>query len=204
MGAYDNLSDTQLDVMREIGNIGAGNACTALSVLLGTTVDMSVPSIHLVSTDMAVELVGDSGLCLGVCVDVTDDLKGMMVNIVSRDFAQRIINTFYPKELEGMDKLDEMDSSVLNEMANITSGAYANSLATLTGLLVNIGTPSQIVGKVDELMRVPAEKFMSPGEKLVVIDEEFLIGEDRISSNMILALEGDSLVKLFGKLGVTI
>lgn len=204
MGAYDNLSDTQLDVMREIGNIGAGNACTALSVLLGTTVDMSVPSIHLVSTDMAAEIVGDSGLCLGVCVDVTDDLQGMMINIVSRDFAQRIVNTSYPKELESMDKLDEMDASVLNEMANITSGAYANSLATLTGLLVNIGTPSQIVGKVDELMLIPAQKFMSPGEKLVVIDEEFLIGEDRISSNMILALESESLVKLFGKLGVTI
>ena len=204
MSAYDNLNDIQLDVMREIGNIGAGNACTALSVLLGTTVDMSVPSIHLIGSDAAAELLKDSGLCMGICVEVTDDLNGMMINIVSCDFAKRIINTFYPKEIDSVEQLDEMDSSVLNEMANITSGAYANSLATLTSMLVNIGTPKQVVGTVDELMKMPAKQFMSPGEKLVVIDEEFLIGDERISSNMILALESDSLVKLFGKLGVQI
>ena len=205
MSAYDNLNDLQLDVMREIGNIGAGNACTALSVLLGTTVDMSVPSIHLLSSDSAVEhLGGDSDDVLGICVDVTDDLQGMMINVVTKSFAERIINTFYAKTLENMSTLDEMDSSVLNEMANITSGAYANSLATLTGMLVNIGTPSQVPGTVASILKIPAEKFVSPGEKLVVIDEEFLIGEERVSSNMILALESDSLIKLFNKLGVQI
>lgn len=205
MSAYDNLSDMQLDVMREIGNIGAGNACTALSVLLGTTVDMSVPSIHLLSSDSVVEhLGGEANDVLGICVDVTDDLQGMMINVITKSFAERIINTFYAKTLENMSTLDEMDSSVLNEMANITSGAYANSLASLTGLVVNIGTPSQVPGTVSSVMRIPMDQFMSPGEKLVVIDEEFLIGEERVSSNMILALESDSLVKLFGKLGVQI
>lgn len=204
MSAYENLNDIQLDVMREVGNIGAGNACTALSVLVGSTVDMSVPSIHLLGADDASKMFKDSGVCLGICVDVADDIEGMMINIVTRDFAQRIINTFYPKELESVEQLDEMDASVLNEMANITSGAYANALASLTNLRVDIRTPNQVVGDVDTLMRIPAERFMSAGEKLVVIDEEFLIGEDRISSNMILALESDSLIKLFERLGVQI
>lgn len=204
MSAYENLNDIQLDVMREIGNIGAGNACTALSGLLNVAVDMSVPSIHLVGTDDVSEMLKDSGVCLGVCVDVADDIDGMMINIVTRDFAQRIINTFYPKEFESVEQLDEMDASVLNEMGNITSGAYANALATLSNLRVDIRTPQQVIGDVDTLMRIPAEKFISPGEKLVVIDEEFLIGDERISSNMILALESDSLVKLFERLGVQI
>lgn len=204
MSAYDNLNDMQLDVMREIGNIGAGNACTALSVLLGTTVDMSVPSIHLVGTDVAAEMLNNDDLVMGICVDITDDLSGMMINIITKSFAERIINTFYPKSLESVANLDEMDSSVLNEMANITSGAYANSLATLTGMLVNIGTPKQETGTVASIMNIPAANFISPGEKLVIIDEEFLIGEERVSSNMILALESDSLVKLFSKLGVQI
>ena len=205
MSAYDNLNDIQLDVMREIGNIGAGNACTALSMLLGTMVDMSVPDIHLVSADMATECLNtDGGDVLGICVDVTDDLQGIMINIVTKSFAERIINTFYAKTLENMRSLDEMDSSVLNEMANITSGAYANSLASLTGMLVNIGTPNQIPGSLTEIMSIPAKQFISPGEKLVVIDEEFIIGEEKVTSNMILALESDSLIKLFGKLGVEI
>lgn len=205
MSAYENLNDLQLDVMREIGNIGAGNACTALSVLLGTMIDMSVPNIHLLSYDSTTELLGGEDTdVLGICVDVTDDLEGMMIHVVHKNFAERIINTFYEKHLDTLTGLDEMDSSVLNEMANITSGAYANSMATLTGMLVNIGTPKQIPGKIGEIMSIPTKQFVSPGEQMVVIDEEFTIGNEHISSNMILALESDSLVKLFSKLGVQI
>jgi chemotaxis protein CheC len=97
-----------------------------------------------------------------------------------------------------------MDSSVLNEMANITSGAYANSLATLTSLFVNIGTPEQIPGKVSDIMKLPLTEFVKPGEKVLVVEEEFTIDDEHISSNMILALESDSLEKLFSRLGVQV
>lgn len=203
MSAYENLNELQLDVMREIGNIGAGNACTALSVLLGTTIDMSVPQVQLLGYESTAEhLGGEDNMVIGLKVSITDDLEGMMVHIVQKQFAERIINTFYAKEIDDITTLDEMDSSVLNEMANITSGAYANSMATLTGLLVNIGTPTQIPGKVSDIMQLPITEFVKPGEKILMVDEEFTIGEEHISSNMIMALESDSLEKLFSKLGV--
>lgn len=203
MGTYDALNELQFDVVREIGNIGAGNACTALSVLLGTTVDMAVPSVKVLDIDEASRyLGGDSTSVVGIRVDVTDDLQGMMFHMVSKTFAERLINTFYAKSLETLDSLDEMDSSVLNEMANITSGAYANSIATLTGLFVNIGAPVQQCSTVGDVLRIPFENNMAIGDKILVIDEEFEIGEERISSNMLLVLEKDSLGKLFDELGV--
>ncbi|MDO4965744.1 MAG: chemotaxis protein CheC [Lachnospiraceae bacterium] len=203
MGAYDNLNELQFDVMREIGNIGAGNACTALSVLLGTTIDMSVPSIQLLGfEDTSDYLGGPDTEVLGVKIDVTDDLEGMMFHIVNKRFAERIINTFYEKKLESFASIDEMDSSVISEMANITSGAYANSIATLTGLLVNIGTPNQQANTVKEILRIPLEAFAKAGDKILVVDEQFIIDKEQITSNMILVLENDSLKKLFEKLGV--
>ena len=203
MVSYDSLNDLQKDVMREIGNIGAGNACTALSVLMGTPIDMSVPNVQLIGFDNAKELLGgEDQIVLGIRVNVTDDLEGMMIHVIQKPFAQRIINTFYEKNLESFDALDEMDASVLNEMANITSGAYANSIATLTGLFVNIATPLQIKGSVGDIMKIPLDTFINSGEHILVVDEEFVINEEQISSNMILALEADSLTKLFGKLGV--
>lgn len=204
MGA-ESFNALQLDVMREIGNIGAGNACTALSVLMGTTIDMSVPSVHLIGYESTAEYFGgEDKVVLGLKVDITDDLKGMMVHVVQKRFAERIINTFYAKNIEDITALDEMDSSVLNEMANITSGAYANSLATLTGFFVNIGTPSQTAGKVSDVMMIPINEFVKPGESLLVVDEIFTIEDEKISSNMVLALDKDSMDKLFGKLGVQI
>lgn len=203
MGTYDALNEFQYDVVREIGNIGAGNACTALSVLLGTTVDMAVPSVKVLDIgEASVYLGGDAESVVGIRVDVTDDLEGMMFHVVSKSFAERLINTFYAKTLENLSSLDEMDSSVLNEMANITSGAYANSIATLTNLFVNIGAPVQRCSTVGDVLRIPFENNMAVGDKILVIDEEFEIGEERISSNMLLVLEKESLSKLFEKLGV--
>ena len=205
MISYDNLNELQLDVMREIGNIGAGNACTALSVLLGTAIDMSVPSVSLLGYESTAEhLGGEDNIVIGLKIDITGDLEGMMVHVVERRFAERIINTFYAKEIENIANLDEMDSSVLNEMANITSGAYANSIASLTSLFVNIGTPNQIPGKVSDIMRLPLTEFVQPGERILVVDEVFTIDDEHISSNMILALESDSLEKLFERLGVQV
>ena len=205
MIAYENLNELQLDVMREIGNIGAGNACTALSVLLGTAIDMSVPRVQLLGYESAAgHLGGEDTMVIGLRIDISGDLEGMMVHVIQKRFAERIINTFYAKEIENISNLDEMDSSVLNEMANITSGAYANSIATLTNLFVNIGTPNQIPGKVSEIMSLPLTAFVKPGEKVLVVDEEFTIDDEHISSNMILALESDSLEKLFARLGVQV
>lgn len=205
MISYDSLNDLQLDVMREIGNIGAGNACTALSVLLGTAIDMSVPRVQLLGYESTAEhLGGEDNMVIGLKIAINGDLDGMMVHVVEKRFAERIINTFYAKEIDNIANLDEMDSSVLNEMANITSGAYANSIASLTSLLVNIGTPNQVPGKVSDIMRLPLTEFVKPGEKVLVVDEEFTIDDEHISSNMILALESDSLEKLFERLGVQV
>lgn len=205
MGVYENLNALQLDVMREIGNIGAGNACTALSVLLGTTIDMSVPKIQLLGFDDTSNYLGGPDTeVLGVKIDVTDDLQGMMFHIVNKKFAERIINTFYEKKLETLQSIDEMDSSVISEMANITSGAYANSIATLTSLFVNIGTPAQKTSTVSEILRVPLEAFSKSGDKILVVDEQFLIDKESITTNMLLVLEPESLKKLFEKLGVQV
>lgn len=204
MGAYENLNDVQLDVMREIGNIGAGNACTALSGLIGTPIDMSVPRVQLLGVDSTSEYLGGGDAeVLGIKIDVKADLTGMMYHIVNKRFAERIINTFYPKKLNTMDDIDDMDMSVISEMGNITSGAYANALATLSGYVVDIGTPTPGGRTISEILRVPIEAYGEAGDKILVVDEQFIIDSEKLTSNMILVLEKDSLKKLFDKLGVT-
>ena len=203
MGAYDNLNDTQLDVMREIGNIGAGNACTALSGLIGTPIDMSVPRVQLLGIDSTSDyLGGDDKEVLGIRIDVKADLTGMMYHIVNKRFAERLINTFYEKKLDTIKSIDEMDMSFISEMGNITSGAYANALATLSGYVVDIGTPTPGGYSISEILKVPIETFGEVGDKILVVDEQFIIDSEKLTSNMILVLEKDSLHRLFDKLGV--
>ncbi len=204
MGACDNLNEMQLDVLREIGNIGSGNACTALAVLLGTFVDMSVPNIRFLDFESAKEFLGGGeSEILGIEIGVKNDLTGMMFHIVKKDFAEKIINTFYEKHLDSLQDLNDMDMSVLSEMGNITSGAYANSIATLTGMVVDINTPIHHISDIGNILKIPIEAYAEVGDSILVIDEQFLIGDDKITSNMILVLENSSLFKLFDRLGIS-
>lgn len=203
METYDDLNEIQLDALREIGNIGAGNACTALSVLLGAPVDMTIPSIQLLEYEKTAEaLGGKDNVVLGIQIGITDDLEGMMFHIIQQPFAEKIINTYYAKEIQSLHDLDEMDTSVMNEMGNITSGVYANLIATLTGMLVNITAPIQKCNTVGEILQIPVEYFAKLGSKVLLVDEKFMIAGTEISSNMILTLEHNSLLKLFQNLGV--
>ena len=203
MGTYDNLNEVQLDALKEIGNIGAGNACTALSVLLGEPVDMTIPNLQFLDFDKTAEALGGKNhVVLGIKINITDDLSGMMFHIVQKPFAEKIINTYYKRELNSFEELDEMDSSVMNEMGNITSGVYANSIASLTGLQVNITIPEQCCNTVDEILKIPQNSYSKLGERVLLVDEKYVIAGTEISSNMIMILEEESLRILFEKIGM--
>ncbi len=204
MGTYNNFSAMQIDVLKEIGNIGSGNACTALAMLLNTFVDMTVPSIRFLDFESVKEFLGGGeSEVLGIRIGVKEDLTGMMFHIVKKQFAERIINTFYPKELATLKDLNDMDLSVLSEMGNITSGAYANALASLSNMKVDIMTPEYHVNTIEEILQIPLKEYAEVGDKILVIDEQFIMGDEKLTSNMLLILDGASLTKLFERLGIT-
>ncbi len=204
MGTYDKFSAMQIDVLKEIGNIGSGNACTALAMLLNTFVDMTVPSIRFLDFESVKEFLGGGASeVLGIRIGVKEDLTGMMFHIVKKQFAERIINTFYPKELETLNDLNDMDLSVLSEMGNITSGAYANALASLSNMKVDIMTPEYHVNTIEEILQIPLMEYAEVGDKILVVDEQFIMGDEKLTSHMLLILDGPSLHKLFERLGIT-
>ena len=203
MSTYDGFSDIQIDLLREIGNIGSGNACTALAMLLNTFVDMSVPSVRFLDFESVKEFLGgESSEVLGIKIGVKEDLTGMMFHIVKKQFAERIINTFYPKELTTLADLNDMDLSVLSEMGNITSGAYANAIASLSSMKVDIMTPEYHVSTVGDILAIPLKEYAEVGDKILVIDEQFIMGDEKLTSNMLLILDDPSLQKLFERLGI--
>ena len=157
--AYTNIeefSSMHLDVLREIGNIGSGNAATALASLLNTVVDIEVPVISLVSYDKVADYLGGRhAKALGMTVDLEGDIRGCMLEVVHLDFAKQLINTFYPKDITDLTKIDDMDISVVREMSNITTAAYVNSIAAMTQLFINIKPPDSYCDSVSALVSIP-------------------------------------------------
>ena len=185
----DEFSSMHLDVLREIGNIGSGHAATALASLLNTVVDIEVPVISLISyAKVADYLGGKDTKALGMTVALEGDIRGCMLEVVHLDFAKKLINTFYPKDIADLTKIDDMD---------------VNSIAAMTQLYINIQPPDSYCDNVSSLVSIPAEKLSrSYDEPVLYIDEKLHIGDTEMNSGLILVLDSTSIQILFKKLGM--
>ncbi len=205
--ALDNLNQldsTHLDVLREIGNIGSGNAATSLASMLGLVVDIEVPQISLIDYETVAAHIGEKDEeALSLCLGLTGDINGVMLHVVKKDFVEKIINGFYPKTFTTLKEMDDMDLSALREVSNITTAAYINSISEMTQSFMNITPPEHKIATVYEVVSHAADSLSAMGSQVLYIDESLLIGGERIKSSMIMILDVDSLKLLFTKLGIS-
>ncbi len=203
----DNLNDTQFDVLKEIGNIGAGNAMTALSTMLNIKVDMSVPKVALVPFNEIASLVGiEDQTVVGILLGIEGEIDGMMMFLFDMRSAHHLVNSLMMRDLEtnvgkGAESFADIEMSALNEIGNIVSGSYLSALAALTGMKMISTVPSLTVDMVGALLSVPAAEFGKYGDKLLLIQSQF--GEtDFVTGLFLLIPELDSYDKILSALGM--
>lgn len=173
------FSSIQLDALREVSNIGVGNAATALSNLLGTKIDISVPSINMVHLN---SIINDSGerAVLGIVVRVLGEIPGNILILFEEDMAKEVISYLLGKTEEG---LSEMGASVLGEIGNILSASYMNAISQFTGLKV---IPSVPAVSYDMMSAIIATTFMEAGqydEYILDIETIFIRDKDKVKGS---------------------
>lgn len=199
----NEFNEMHISVLTEIGNIGSGNAATALASLLNTFVDIEIPDIHIPNFEDVPQFLGGADTqALGLTVNLTGNIEGMMLEIIQKDFASRLINTFYEKEITSLSDISDLDLSVVREMGNITTAAYVNSIAKLTNTFINITPPETFIDTVGNILKIPEQQIQEVGRKVLFIDERFRIADTQIKSSMILILEVASMDTLLTKLGI--
>ena len=201
--SLDGLNDMQYDVLKEIGNIGAGNATTALSKMLNIKMDMSVPNVALVPFSDISSIIGpEDQTVVGILLGIEGDIDGMMMFIFDTKSACHLVNTLMMRDVtENEDRMlsdySEMEMSALNEIGNIVSGSYLNAISALTGMKMISTVPSMI----GALLSLPAAEFGKYGDKLLLIKSQF--GElDFVNGYFLLIPELNSYDKILTSLGV--
>ncbi|ARE87837.1 chemotaxis protein CheC [Clostridium formicaceticum] len=198
----ENLNNMHLDVLREIGNIGAGNAATALANMLDKKIDMEVPNVKILDfNDVVSTLGGEESVVAGIYFNLDGDLDGnimFLLDIVSSKILTSILmgREDYSKEL------DEMDHSALQEVGNILSGSYIASLSTLTGLNLTLSVPSLCVDMAGAILSVPAIQFGFVTDKVLLIETKLRDGNDLVKANFFLIPNATSFGTLLKSLGV--
>ena len=194
-----------VDVLTELGNIGSGNAATALASLMNTEININVPHVRILGfNDVADYVGGPENVVLGVLIKLSGDVDGMILYVFNDNLIRNVLKVFFGKDYTSVSELDEMDMSALNEIGNIMASSYVNALSSMTSLTIDVSVPSMCVDMAGAILSVPSIEFAQVGNKVLFIDDSFSIGEnsDKVKSNMILVPEMDSLNKIFERLGI--
>ncbi len=201
--SIDELSELHFDVLREIGNIGSGNAATALSSLLQTTIDISVPNVKVLDFNETINFLGGAEkIVVGLLLDFHGEISGLILYLIQKEFAEKIVDTFFGTKLEDLTMMNEMEQSAASEVGNIMAGSYVNAIASLTGLEVDISPPSLCIDMAGAILNVPLINYAALGDKVLFVDDSFKINDGSFKCDMVLIPEMNSLQTLFGRLGI--
>ncbi|MCQ1527976.1 chemotaxis protein CheC [Lutispora saccharofermentans] len=197
-----DLNSQQIDVLKEIGNIGAGNAVTALSKMVSKRIDMKVPIVNIVEFKEVAELVGGPEMLVsGIYFKVSGDITGSIMFLIDNDSSRTLINWLMGKDETNAD-LDEIELSALKEVGNILAGSYLSSLSTLTGLSMTVSIPSLAIDMAGAIMSVPVILFGQVGDHVLLIETDFIEGINRVKGNFFLIPDEQSFEILLKSLGV--
>ncbi len=203
MSDFRPFADLQLDVLREVGNIGAGHAATALAKLLDKPVDMMVPKVRIVPFEEIAESVGGvEQVVVAIFLRIDGETPGNMFFILTQESAKRLLRKIVGIEVENDAFYSEMELSALNEIGNILAGSYLSSLADFTNLNMQPTVPSLAIDMAGAILTYGLLQYGEMGDHALLIDTAFLEGKDEVEGHFFLIPDPESFDRIFAALGV--
>jgi chemotaxis protein CheC len=192
------------DVLKEIGNIGAGNAVTSLSKMLNKRVAMKVPRVTLEDFKNISNFIGGpENIIIGILVGLSGDINGIMMFLVEMKSARKYVEILFGSPPAGKD-FNEMEQSALQEIGNIMSSAYLGSLSNLTNKKISPSVPQLAIDMAGAILSVPAIEFGKVSDKVLLIESVFEAEEKDISGFFVLVPDPPSFQIILSSLGVHI
>lgn len=198
----DQINELYMDVLKEIGNIGAGNATTAIASMLNSRINMNVPKVELMdAAQLSSAICPEDEIIVGIFLEVMNDITGSMMFLMKMDSARYLANKLLGKDSKPDEAFDEMDLSALKEIGNIIAASYLTALSNMTQLTIAPSIPYISVDMAGAILSVPAIMFGQLGDNALLIETEFG-DETMINGYFILMPDQDSYSTILSSLGI--
>lgn len=205
----DQFTSLHLDLLKEIGNIGAGHAATALSKLLDKKIEMNVPNVQVVSFDEMIEMAGGSdNVVASVFLRIEGEATGSMFFVLPLEQAAHFISQMIhdPNFTFNEPPYNELALSALQELGNILSGSYLTALSDFTNLSLYPSVPELGIDMVGAIISYGLIEHSQVSDYVIVIDtalnEEDSVVFDNFNGHFFLLPDPESFKILFHSLGV--
>lgn len=200
---FEDINAEEMDIFKEIGSIGIGNAATALSEVLGVRVSMKLPKVSIEGYDKAISCLGNpEDIIAAVLVEMSGDITGVMIYMLKIDFINAILARLVGRYITDFNQIDELSASALEETGNIIISSYVNAITKLANMEVHLSVPSIAINMLGGILSVPMAMLGNITDTLMMIQGEFIIGETQLEGHLLLLPDINSLNSLKRKLGV--
>jgi len=198
------LTKIQLDALREVGNIGCGNAASAMAQFLNRKIDMAVPSATILDFKDIPALLGGAGTeVMGIFLKVLGEISGRFLLLIPAKTSIKLLRTLIPGcKIEDPLKMSELESSCMREVGNILAGAFLNALSALTQTTMLNSLPSMAFDMAGALIDSVVADMTAVSDKVLMIETSFIESEEDLRIHIFLLPEPKSLTLLLQKIGV--
>jgi len=201
-----NLSK-HLDVFKEIGNIGAGHAASALAGLLNRRISMSVPEASVLPFNDIVEVLdGPETLVAGVLIDVSGDLNGYILLLLGMKDALSMVTQALQEPMRDTDapdfELSEMERDTLLEISNILVGSFLSAISSFSGLGATPTVPQLAIDMLGAILSIAMIEYGKIGDSVLFLKTQFNDLAGDISGHFFLIPDYNSYKMLLKALGL--
>lgn len=206
----DNIDEMQIDVFRELGNIGAGNAATALASMLNKRIDMKVPDVQIVPFNEIVNILSSpEKLVAGILVNISGGLNGYILMVLDVKDALEMAGFAMGEERSvpedpSESDFSEMDKSALAEIVNTLVGAYLTAIGSMTGLVILQDVPQMAIDMVGAILSIVAIEYGQIGDSVLFLKTQFTDVEKDINGHFFIIPDFESYKILLKSLGIEI
>ena len=191
-------TELQLDALRELANIGSGTASTALSSMLGRSVDISVPKAQALPFAEAVDSAGPAEQDVtAIVLGIVGEMQGTVLLLVPPADADAMCRML------GVEPDDEFALSALGEIGNIVGTSYINALAGMTGMDIEPTPPSTTTDMLGALVASVLAGAAATGDVALVLDSNLVVEGEDCSISFLLVPDQGGVDVLLSRLGLS-
>lgn len=200
---YNDLNGLEIDTLREIGSIGTGNAATSLSQMLDKEIRITLPEVHIMGYNEAIEWIGGAeAITAGVLVQLSGEINGIILSVQQMEFVDLVLSSIGCQTVQEYSQLGEMERSALVEVGNIMISTFINALSGLAGISIKLTVPAFTVDMQGAILAVPMAAFGGQSDYILTIGGNFICQDRQVPCRLLLSPDIRSLNFLLRKLGV--
>jgi chemotaxis protein CheC len=190
-------SDLQLDALRELANVGSGTASTALSAMLGRSVDITVPNAFVLPMAEAVDSIGNpEDDVTGIVLGVFGDMEATVLLLVNPNHAALLCGML------GVPADSEFGESALMEIGNIVGSSYINALAMMTGMEIEPTPPGLATDMLAAIVESVLAQRATGGDVALLLDSDMVVEGEDCSVSFLLVPDQGGVEQLLARLGL--